>query len=948
MLEKLTAPSFTQINSTSNLFVEEEEEVINSDRVQRMMNLPEPISINRVNITRDQLNDDGYDLISDESIQNDSREEVDNSKRIIYSRERLLDISKLIDFDYCPKWIKDNPDFPKRVEFSDGLCYLDKLINYENHFNFSNKRYKPTNEGAIDQNKKELSGKNEDRRNQPSPFQSNSQQTIRSFDNLDRGNDFNRERAFDQNSNPNVKSGYNNHSNYNSNNGNYKNNNIPMNSQNNKFGDRQAMFNHNNNNRNGMNDRMMDDRNDGRGFSQGLRSRGENLSQNFASFRRFQNRNQPNDRYHNPSHSNYGQRAHDEPEWFTGGPVSQHDTIELKGFNEDDDKLNSGNVPSSNSQQQSPHHPMPSNQQQQQQQQQPAQQAQPSAGQQQQFKSNLAVDHRSNGVRNDFDLNDFTNIDWQNVDARHNVDKVTIENQANSSRFARWFNDQNEPHHQSHDSHSQQQQSQPQTGTMNATEDQIEKLFSSARNFNIINPNINSTQQPLTPQFDQQQQQINLQNDFFGNLMNRNLQPNIQQQLHQQYLKAQQQHLQNPPQQFINRMNQQQAQEDEMSNAGEKKTDQQLFNILQKARINMNGLIAHQNVLNQDNIIRGQVKSAEELEASLLNNNSPPESRRLSHPMVLNQDSPSVLRNDVNPADLFQKMSLNGNNTSKFGSASQDDNCAINPFVMNLLDDAQKQKNMLNNVMNNRNFNQQQMPNMMIYNNNSQQPERREEKVNPTNPFMPTSVIRKIAKEKNSLGAVGGNKGLSETNFEIVTGNHISERSILHSRAIAEEQQRQFNQAKGLSNNFAINPATLAQQQQNFAIATSNRWGDNSIQQPTIDSTTPNHTTVQQNREALRNILIKASKRPVDPNTLFNNMASKNPGNNQQYPKVQNDNQKKLIEILQKASTNYNKVPGEGGNKINNWFDLELKRNNDLLSPIIKENAFTLEDIENN
>ena len=68
-----------------------------------------------------------------------------------------------------------------------------------------------------------------------------------------------------------------------------------------------------------------------------------------------------------------------------------------------------------------------------------------------------------------------------------------------------------------------------------------------------------------------------------------------------------------------------------------------------------------------------------------------------------------------------------------------------------------------------------------------------------------------------------------------------------------------------------------------------------------------------------------------------------------QAPKVQNDNQKMLIEILQKASTNYSKPTTETNNKINNWFELELKRNNDHLSPIVKEkNAFTLEDIERN
>lgn len=57
-----------------------------ANQVQRTMNLPEPISINNVDSTQDQLND-AYDVISDDSIQNDSRDGIDNCKdRIIYSR----------------------------------------------------------------------------------------------------------------------------------------------------------------------------------------------------------------------------------------------------------------------------------------------------------------------------------------------------------------------------------------------------------------------------------------------------------------------------------------------------------------------------------------------------------------------------------------------------------------------------------------------------------------------------------------------------------------------------------------------------------------------------------------------------------------------------------------------------------------------------------------------
>lgn len=49
------------------------------------MNIQQPISIDSVDSTQDQ--NDGYDLISDDSIQNDSKDDLDHNKeRIIYSR----------------------------------------------------------------------------------------------------------------------------------------------------------------------------------------------------------------------------------------------------------------------------------------------------------------------------------------------------------------------------------------------------------------------------------------------------------------------------------------------------------------------------------------------------------------------------------------------------------------------------------------------------------------------------------------------------------------------------------------------------------------------------------------------------------------------------------------------------------------------------------------------
>ena len=64
---------------------------------------------------------------------------------------------------------------------------------------------------------------------------------------------------------------------------------------------------------------------------------------------------------------------------------------------------------------------------------------------------------------------------------------------------------------------------------------------------------------------------------------------------------------------------------------------------------------------------------------------------------------------------------------------------------------------------------------------------------------------------------------------------------------------------------------------------------------------------------------------------------------------IRKTDQQKLIDILQKAS-NCGKQQSTTDNslKINNWFESEFKRNNDLLSPIIKESAFKLEDIEKN
>jgi len=971
MYEKLN-PS--QISSTTNPFVEEE---ITSNQVQRRtMNLPEPISINDVDSTQDQLIEDGYDMISEDSIQIDSRDETDHcKKRITYSRNQLVDIYRSLADSECPEWIANNQNFPKRAEES-GENYLSNLVEKDLKFIFDWWSHKSTADGV---KKKELAVNERDKRNEH--FDSgNNQNSGNNFRlNLNRpGQENGGDRGGinkEFNKNPSYNSNYNSNNGFNTHpsNNNFKNNNPT------KFSERQP-FNSNYRNqpdrnqpdrnqpdrvdvRNSNENRLVDDRTDARGF---LRSRGENLNQNFASFRRFPNRNQP-DRFNNfGSGSNQRHGRDTEPEWFTEGPISQHDTIELKGFDDDDggeEKSNASKnigMSSGMNEQQQINKSSPLHQQ---------HQSLPQAQKPQQPPQQPPQQSKIFAPSNKFDPfheTDFKKLpaDWQ----------VAIENQANSSRFAKFFN---EPDHYL----SPTAMAQPLDNS--ATEEQIEKLFSSARNVNV---NQNATNQPQFNQQQSQQQQINLQNDFFGNLMNCNLPPRQQQ--HQQSLQQlidNRMHSQHnyPNSETVEAMNQQ---------LNSKKTEQQLIDILQKARINVNSLIAQQNALHKDNLIKGQVKSAEELEAGLLSNGSPPARKSNIHHQHTNQQHPAHQSHQVNPADLFQNLCLNNNNKYEMSDAqlsmkqAQEDNRAINPFVLNLLDDAQKQKTIgpvlspmhqqmhqqMNEQINqqmhqqinhpmNQHLNQQMnqaisnsmmknqmnsrsnyQPNNMMF--GTQQVEvKREEKVNP---FMPTSVIRKIAKEKNSLG---GNRGMSEANFETVTGNHINDRSVGGARG------REIEQKGNLGSNYAMTQAGLMQQ--NFAITTGNRWPDNSIQQHSIDSTTPNHQNQADQQEALRNLLVRASKKQpqqqVDPNALLNNFASsKNIGHNlTHYAKVvQNDGQKKLIEILQKASTNFGKTAATDstGNKINDWFELEMQRNNNHLSPIIKENAFTLEDIENN
>jgi len=946
MLEKPIAS--TRIDSSTNSSAEEiDSSQATVQRSNTMNFLTNSVRVNNVDSSQDdQLKEDaytGYDMISDDSIHNDSRNE-DCKDRIIYSRNQLVDVFRtLVDLDYEPDWITDNQNFPRRLD-ANGLLYLKQLVSedfesliekYSDKTWHKDVKRKPPTEmmsaaNAEAMNVKKMGGTDENESIDPSnngpnnfrlnlnrPGQENSAVHNKNFSKPYNGNN----NGFSNNSNNNFK------------------NNPGL-----KSNERQPFGNNYRNNE--------------------LRSRGENLNQNFASFRRFPNRNQ-NDRF-----NNYRQDV--EPEWFTEGPISQHDTIELKGF-EDDDKQNANkNAKQEPSPPHQSHVQQPSPQSQQthsSSHQQNAQQQQPSQHQPQPFKSNFIPNHHEE-AKEDYNMNQFTNLDWQNVGTHHNVDKVTIENQANSSRFARWFND---PH---------QQQSVINTS---GNDEQIEKLFTTARNVNHtsnthpmpFNHNLSPQHQQQQHQQQQQQQQINVQNDFFGNLMNRHPQQNA--------IKPQQ-----PHPQLNNRVNQSQQQQKQqqileasglMNNqSNNKKTNQQLIDILQKAHINVDSLMVQQNVFKKDNMVRIQAKSAEELEAILFSNNSPP---RREIQSIHAQPSHHSHPHQFNPSELFQKMCLNSNNpTNKYDipetvqqqqhqqpinqQQSQDDNCAINPFVLNLLD-AQKQKNIatsnqsMNNAMNyqaiNSNLIKNQMnnrsnymPNVPIFTPtlNQQHVEKREEKVNP---FMPTSVIRKIAKEKNSLGG----RGMGEANFEAVTGNHLSERSILSGGRPLEQQQLYNTQTKSvpLVNNYPMHQAGLMHQ--NFALATGNRWNDNnSIQQHSIDSTTPNHTNVEQ-KKLIHDLLYRASLKPTDQTALINNLTSKNqvqPGNavNQFVRVTQNEEKNRLFELLKRATITGKKLPGTDstGNKINDWFELEMQRNNNHLSPIVKENAFTLEDIERN
>ena len=620
-------------------------------------------------------------------------------------------------------------------------------------------------------------------------------------------------------------------------NGAYKNNNA--NSNNAPFRDRQMY----NNDRRAPANRM-DDRNDGRGVP--LRSRGENLNQNFAQgFRRFPNRNQQDGRQGGHQHKQ------EEPEWFTEGPISQHDTIELKGFDEDEDKLgasknsSNSNVP--------PHHSPP----QQQQQQQSRNNAPP-----------MKANHHAQ-QRDDFDLSELSNFDWQNVNAHPNVDKDTIESIENSSRFARWFNDQ--PPAQS-------------------SENQLERLFSNARPPppNHLNANLMNSQQLQQLHLQQQQQQLHLQNDFMGNLMGRgNLAGNLAGNLGPV---AGGNGLNSIKQQINNNSNLlhgypiKQPEVEVLFNSPQKKTDQQLLNILQKARINVDNLMGQQREIGQDQRApKGHVKSAEELEASLFGSPEVP-STAMGCPQ---QPAQHVT------ADLLRKLCLNSNQSDQANKPPQhlpqhqppnqplqqfmrEENSAINPFVMNLLD-AQKLKN-ASPV--NRGKPNNYLPNMM-FNNSGGGVGSSQEKVH--NPFMPTSVIRKIAaKEKNVQMNRNVNANMNEiVNFETVTGNQVSERSILNRLGLGDSQPRAMNH----QDNFIANLSQPNVMKQNFAITTADSWNNDphhgnfnmhpqhlqQQQHPAMNQSMEGARAMHNNEE-LKNILMKAQTRK--PNANLNNLAN--------------------------------------------------------------------------
>lgn len=172
-------------------------------------------------------------------------------------------------------------------------------------------------------------------------------------------------------------------------------------------------------------DRRFDDRKDS--VRHGLRARGEDLSNNFGANRNFANRNGYDNQHQHQRQRFDSRRQEEEPEWYVNGPTSQHDVIELNGFEsgdsseEDKPKETKEKV----AQRIQPNESF---------------QAKPQAAEEEKVKEDL------------FDLEEIFKLDWQ----RSLTEPVAVdrsgENDPNigSSKFAKWFNGQGGSKNESH------------------------------------------------------------------------------------------------------------------------------------------------------------------------------------------------------------------------------------------------------------------------------------------------------------------------------------------------------------------------------------------------------------------------------------------------------------------------------------------------------------------
>lgn len=185
-------------------------------------------------------------------------------------------------------------------------------------------------------------------------------------------------------------------------------------------------------------DDMMDNR----------RSNQRDFSRNYDYDNRWSSMSSRN-RYHSNSESRHDSHSYEdeEPEWFSAGPTSQHDTIELRGFDEDDRTEDDRNEePPPSRQNKSEHHETREQ----------TSQLNSNSNNNHGFEKQEADqtnvwtsqdNHANHKDSQDFDINEI----FRSIENDHMASSIPVadgpqtgENQSGTSRFAQWFSENRE------------------------------------------------------------------------------------------------------------------------------------------------------------------------------------------------------------------------------------------------------------------------------------------------------------------------------------------------------------------------------------------------------------------------------------------------------------------------------------------------------------------------